>query len=212
MKKAVIFDMDGVLVYTEQFYFNRRMKFFDELKIEPFTRKIQDFIGLSSNMIWEMLIPGDIEKREILKEKYLNYSKKNEVNFLKVLNPSAKEVLSKLRDKNIKIAIASSSRKSDISKMIKDCKLNDYIDFIISGEECEKSKPDPEIYIKAVKALDFLAEEIIVVEDSTLGIRAAKAAGLSVIALVQKEYYIDQSEADFQINDLIEVIKKFKIQ
>lgn len=212
MRKAVIFDMDGVLVYTEQFYFNRRMKFFDELKIEPFTRKIQDFIGLSSNMIWEMLIPGDIEKREILKEKYLNYSKKNEVNFLKVLNPSAKEVLSKLRDKNIKIAIASSSRKSDISKMIKDCKLNDYIDFIISGEECEKSKPDPEIYIKAVKALDFLAEEIIVVEDSTLGIRAAKAAGLSVIALVQKEYYIDQSEADFQINDLIEVIKKFKIQ
>ncbi|CUU50899.1 HAD hydrolase-like protein [Clostridium beijerinckii] len=76
MKKAVIFDMDGVLVYTEQYYFNRRMKFFDELGIEPLTRKIKDFIGLSSDMIWEMLIPEEKEKRERLEKEYLKYSKK----------------------------------------------------------------------------------------------------------------------------------------
>ncbi|NRY60628.1 HAD family hydrolase [Clostridium beijerinckii] len=208
MKKAVIFDMDGVLVYTEQYYFNRRMKFFDELGIEPRTRKIQDFIGLSSDMIWEMLVPEDKEKRERLEKEYLKYSKKNEVNFLQVLNPSTKEVLNRLKDNNIKIAIASSSKKLDILRMIKDCKISDYIDFVISGEECENDKPDPEIYIKAIKTLGFLSKEVIVVEDSKLGIRAAKAAGLNVIALAQKEYDIDQSEADFKINDLIEVVEK----
>ncbi|CUU50898.1 HAD family hydrolase [Clostridium beijerinckii] len=92
--------------------------------------------------------------------------------------------------------------------MIKDCKISDYIDFVTSGEECENDKPDPEIYIKAIKTLGFLCKEVIVVEDSKLGIRSAKAAGLNVIALAQKEYDIDQSEADFKINDLIEVVEK----
>lgn len=208
MKKAVIFDMDGVLVYTENFYFKRRMNFFDELEIEQPTRKIQDFIGSSSDMVWEMLVPSDDKKRELLKEKYLKYSKEHEVNFKEVLNPSTKEVFSKLRDINIKIAIASSSGKRDILRMIKECELVNYIDFVISGEECKKSKPDPEIYIETLKALDLSSTDVLVVEDSTLGIRAAKSAGLTVGALVQKDYYIDQSEADFQINDLIEVIEK----
>lgn len=208
MKKAVIFDMDGVLAFTEDFYFKRRMNFFDELKVEPSTRKIQDFIGSSSDMIWEMLVPNDEKKREDLKEKYLKYSKDHEVKFLEVLNPSTKEVFHKLKEKNIKIAIASSSGKKDILRMTKDCEFDDYIDFVISGEECTKSKPDPEIYIETLKALNLSAKDVLVIEDSTLGIRAAKSAGLTVGALVPKDYHIDQSEADFQINDLIEVIGK----
>lgn len=208
MKQAVIFDMDGVLVDTESFYFRRRMKFFDELKIEPATRRIQDFVGLTNEMIWEILIPKDNEKRNILREKYVNYSKEHEVCFLEVLNPSVKDVLSKLKDKKIKIAIASSSEKKEILRMIKECGINEYIDFLISGEECTESKPNPEIYIKAVKALGLLQTEVVAVEDSVLGIRAAKLAGLTVGALVQKDYYIDQSEADYKINDLIELIEQ----
>ncbi|MFW2490172.1 HAD family hydrolase [Clostridium chromiireducens] len=208
MKKAVIFDMDGVLAYTENFYFKRRMSFFDELKIEPSTRKLQDFIGSSSNMIWEMLVPDDEKKRENLKEKYFKYSKEYEVNFLEVMNPSSKEVFAKLKDKNIKIAIASSSGKHDILRMTKECELDNYIDFVISGEECKKSKPDPEIYIETLKVLDLSPTDVLVVEDSILGIRAAKSAGITVGALVPKDYHIDQKEADFQINDLIEIIDK----
>lgn len=206
MKQAVIFDMDGVLVETEYFYFKRRMKFFDELKIEPPTRKIQDFIGLSNDMIWNMLVPEDKKERKALREKYVNFSKKHEISFSDVLNPSVKELFSRLKNKKIKIAIASSSERKDILKMLEQCELSTYVDFVISGEECTQSKPDPEIYIKAVKALGLLEAEVLAVEDSTLGIRAAKSAGLTVAALVQKDYYIDQSEADYQMNDLIEII------
>lgn len=208
MKKAVIFDMDGVLVDTESFYFKRRMRFFDELKIEPATRKIQDFIGLTNEMIWETLVPDDEKKRKNLKEKYSNYSKEHEVCFLEVLNPSVREVLSKLKDKNIKIAIASSSEEKEILRMIEECELNRYIDFVISGEDCTQSKPSPEIYMKAIKALGILETEALAVEDSILGIRAGKSAGLTVAALVQKDYYIDQSEADYKVDDLIEIISK----
>lgn len=208
MKKAVIFDMDGVLVFTENFYFKRRMNFFDKLKIEPPTRKIQDFIGLSSDMIWEMIEPKDEKKREHLKEEYLNYSKEHKINFLEVINPSIKEVFKKLKNKNVKVAIASSSGKDDILRMIKECELDDYIDFVISGEECKKSKPDPEIYIEALKSLDVSPTDVLAIEDSTLGIRAAKSAGLMVGALMQNDYNIDQSEADFQISDLSEIIDK----
>ncbi|EKQ58040.1 MULTISPECIES: HAD family phosphatase [unclassified Clostridium] len=208
MKKAVIFDMDGVLAYTEKFYFRRRLEFFDELKIETPSRKIQDFIGLSSDMIWEMLVPNDEKKREDLKEKYLRYSKKHEVNFHDVLNPCAKDVLGKLKERNIKIAIASSSGKQDILRMIKECELDNYIEFFISGEECRRSKPDPEIYIETLDALNLSSKDALVVEDSTLGIKAAKSAGIMTLALVQKDYFVDQSEADFKINDLLEVIEK----
>jgi HAD superfamily hydrolase (TIGR01509 family) len=208
LKKAVVFDMDGVLVDSEQFYFKRRMKFFDELKIEPATRKIQDFVGLSNDMIWEMMIPEDKEKRKILKEKYFNYSKEHEVYFPEVLKSSVKEVFSKLKDKNIKIAIASSSEKDEILRMTKECELDSYVDFVISGEECTKSKPDPEVYIKAVKVLGLLPTEALAVEDSILGIRAAKLAGLNVAALVPRDYHMDQSEADYRINDLVELIER----
>lgn len=208
MIQAVIFDMDGVLVDTESFYFKRRMRFFDELKIEPATRNIQDFIGLTNHMIWKRLVPNDEKKRRILKEKYSNYSKKHEVHFLEVLNPSVTEVFSKLKDKNIKIAIASSSEKKEILRMTEECGLNRYIDFIISGEECTQSKPNPEIYIKAIKALNLLETEALAVEDSILGIQSAKSAGLTVVALVQKDYHIDQSKADYKVRDLIELISK----
>ncbi|WP_081300601.1 HAD family hydrolase [Clostridium beijerinckii] len=208
MKKAVIFDMDGVLVNTESFYFKRRMKFFDELKIEPDTRKIEDFIGSTNGMIWEMLVPNDDEKRNILKEEYSKYCKEHEVCFQEILNPSVKEVIRELKDRNIKIAIASSSERKEILRMVEECGIASCIDFVISGEECTQSKPDPEIYIRAIKALELLETEVLAVEDSALGIRAAKAAGLTVAALVAKDYYIDQSEADYKVNDLIEIISK----
>ncbi|WP_343217284.1 HAD hydrolase-like protein [Clostridium sp. YIM B02500] len=67
---------------------------------------------------------------------------------------------------------------------------------------------DLEIYIRAIKALELLETEVLAVEDSALGIRAAKAAGLTVVALEPRDYYIDQSEADYKVNDLIEIISE----
>lgn len=206
MKKAVIFDMDGVLIDSEMFYFNRRMAFFDSIGIEPGTREFKNFIGLSDKSLWEVLVPNDKTKRKELKEKYFNYRKNNIIDFRKVLNKSAKYVIAKLKDNDIKVAIASSSEKQEILRMVKECDLDKYIDFIISGEECSESKPNPEIYNKAIKTLDLLTREVIAVEDSELGIAAAKAANIEVIALEQVDNESDQSGANYIIKDLSELL------
>ena len=206
MKKAVIFDMDGVLIDSEMFYFNRRMAFFDSIGIEPGTREFKNFIGLSDKGLWEFLVPDDETKRKELKERYFNYRKKNSIDFMKVLNKSAKYVITKLKSKDIKVAIASSSEKKEILRMVKECELDQFIDFIISGEECSESKPNPEIYNKATKALGLSPKEVIVIEDSELGIAAAKAANIEVIALEQGYETIDQSEAKYIIKDLAELL------
>lgn len=206
MKKAVIFDMDGVLIDSEMFYFNRRMAFFDSIGIEPGTREFKNFIGLSDKGLWEFLVPDDETKRKELKERYFNYRKKNSIDFMKVLNKSAKYVITKLKSKDIKVAIASSSEKKEILRMVKECELDQFIDFIISGEECSESKPNPEIYNKATKALGLSPKEVIAIEDSELGIAAAKAANIEVIALEQGYETIDQSEAKYIIKDLAELL------
>lgn len=117
-------------------------------------------------------------------------------------------MIRELKDRNLKIAIASSSERKEILRMVEECGIASCIDFVISGEECVQSKPDPEIYIRAIKALELLETEVLAVEDSALGIRAAKAAGVTVAALEPRDYYIDQSEADCKVNDLIEIISE----
>ncbi|KOF58205.1 hypothetical protein AGR56_00575 [Clostridium sp. DMHC 10] len=97
MKKSVVFDMDGVLVNTEYFYFKRRMKFFNELEISPGSKQIDDFIGLTNSMIWEMLVPKDTKRRKTLQEKYVKYCNEHPAYFPKLLNPSVKNFFKRIK-------------------------------------------------------------------------------------------------------------------
>lgn len=198
--------MDGVLIDSEYAYFKRRMSFFDSIEEEPGTRSFTDFIGLSDKMIWEKLIPDNKERRIILKEEYRKYREKNKISFKQIINKSAKYIIESLKVKGIKVAIASSSERKEILRMMDECELSNNIDFVISGEECTKSKPSPEIYNKALEFLNISPKEALAIEDSTLGIESAVSAELEVAALSQKNYKLDQSKATYRICDLKEII------
>ena len=82
MYKGVIFDMDGVLIDSEQFYLIRRLDFFKEIRVKPGTQDINDFIGQSSDNIWKLLVPNNKSKREQIKEIYeKDYVPKNEIDY-----------------------------------------------------------------------------------------------------------------------------------
>lgn len=203
MSKGVIFDMDGVLVESEQFYFHRRIQFFEEKGIVPGSADLLDHVGKTDQGIWEMLIPKDRQLRNSLHEEYKAYRDNHPIDYSQALRPEVPQVLATLKKQGIKIGLASSSARKEINHMLEETGLASFFDYVISGEELMESKPNPEIYLKA--AAELGCEEYLAVEDSVLGIRAGKAANLYTVALKQN-YPVDQSEADVVITDLREII------
>lgn len=204
MVKAVIFDMDGVLVETEAYYFKRRMAFLKEKNIEPLSKKMEDYIGLDNKSIWDRLL-GDVPLREDLYEEYVSFRENNPTEFQVLLRKDVPDVFERLTESGVRIAIASSSERPDIERMLDQCSLHKYIDCYLSGEDCQKTKPDPEVYLKALHELALPKEECVVVEDSAIGIEAAKGAGLFVFAMAPGAHSMDQSGADRKINSLSEI-------
>lgn len=205
MKKGVIFDMDGVLINSEQPYFERRMRFLREHSVTPYSKDMRDYIGLDSRQIWQKMIPTNPVLRERLSRLYDEYRQANPISFPSALNKGVYETLEELKRRQLKVAIASSSYRKDIRKMMEDCGLLDLIDYYVSGEDCIRTKPDPEIYHTAVRALGLTSRDCLAVEDSPTGIRAAKAAGLYTVALKQQDYQPDQREADTVIHEIRQI-------
>ncbi|MCC3237380.1 HAD hydrolase-like protein, partial [Pediococcus acidilactici] len=80
MKKAFIFDMDGVLIRSEEFYFERRMRFFKENNLSPGSSDIDDYIGVSNEKVWENLV-SEPSERERIRTKYQPFLEKNKINY-----------------------------------------------------------------------------------------------------------------------------------
>lgn len=202
MTIGVIFDMDGVLVESEEFYFQRRMDFFKEKGLTPGSQSLLDFVGKTDQGIWEMLVPQDAVLRQRLKQEYLEYRETHPIDYPKALRSGTKEVLQQLVDQQIPIGLASSSARFEIQRMLAANQLAWAFSYVISGEDLAESKPHPEIYQKAMTAL--ACERYVAVEDSPLGIQSATAAGAYTVALAQS-FPLDQSGADIIISDIREL-------
>ncbi|WP_057491416.1 HAD family hydrolase [Streptococcus orisasini] len=203
MFDGVIFDMDGVLIDSERFYFKRRLDFCSENAIVPKTKTIEAFIGETNEKIWEMLIPDDTSNKEDLKRRYKVYMEEHSLDFKKAMRPEVLKLFQEITKRKKKLAIASSSPYREIKKMLVETDLEKYVNFVISGEDLRESKPHPEIYQRAQSALG--QGKYLAVEDSELGIQSAKSACLYTLALRQ-DYCINQKKADKIISNLKEVL------
>lgn len=195
MIKGIIFDMDGVLVDTEHFYQTRREEFLGHMDF-PFSPGL-DFVGSNERAIWETLVPEDPVMREEMMMGYRAYRKLHPVQYEALIDPEVRLVFETLKAYGIKTAIASSSDRKDILEMMKSAGIEPFVDFVISGVDCTAHKPAPEIYLRALKALDIEADEALAVEDSPTGILAAKNAGIRVMGFLPRHgEKLDQSAAD----------------
>lgn len=208
MVKAVLFDMDGVLVDTEWFYNRRRVAFMEAhgFKFD----ETPDLSGSNEPAIWKTLVPDDAGLRERLRREYNeSYRPAHPVPYDRLLNREAAPVMRELRKRGVRCAIASSSERELIEDLVDVAGIGDELDFIISGHECRAFKPDPEIYLRAMAALDVEAGECLVVEDSPAGIEAGVRSGARVLALRPHEgVTLDQSGADAIIDSLGDILRE----
>ncbi|MGM0240713.1 HAD family hydrolase [Enterococcus sp. AZ103] len=212
--KAIIFDMDGVIVDTEFLDFDIQRQFIaveNHEPIDPDTSKYNVLVGRSFDDLYLTLASFLKEPLPLdtLKSKFesFNEEKYEGVDYAKLFRKDIVKILKFAKEQNIKLAVASSSEHNHILEVLKNCKIESYFDVIFSGEFVEKSKPDPEIYRITLDKLGVLAENAIAIEDSAYGITAATSAGITTIAYQETRMTIDQSHADYLGKDMKEIFQ-----
>lgn len=210
MIKAVIFDMDGVLIDSELAYTYLLKEFFTEKNYNYTEDHLHQLIGSSHERGCEIIVEmtnGRVDPEEMWKEWHL-YLKENPLDYMSLRVDGIIEVMDYLKANGYKIGLSSATEKEGIVSHMKECELYDYFDALSSGHEVEHSKPAPDVYLKTIHSLGVKPEECIVVEDSYYGIKAAKRANVArVLARRVKELNLNQSEADEIIDDMREIIK-----
>ena len=207
MKKAVIFDLDGVLIDSEPHYRNRREHFFEEQGIKLTDEEQRLFIGSNPDDMFLHLFPDEKEKQLRLKQAYQEYGQQFKLNYREIIQPGLFETLKILQKRGLKLAVASSGSEVGIMTVLKELEIVNYFDTVVSARWFDKSKPHPEIYLYTLSQLNLSAEECLVIEDSAHGITAAMKAEIETLAIQDLRYGVDQSHATAKIEGLLEIPK-----
>ncbi len=185
--KAFIFDLDGVIVSTDKFHYLAWKRMADEEGIY-FDETINERLRGVSRMQSLEIILERAKKNYTDEEKVALAEKKNDIyrQSLQSLTPADRlegvtEALSALREKGYKLAIGSSSKNTPI--ILEKIGYADYFDKISDGNNITRSKPDPEVFLKAAEYLGLAPSECFVVEDAEAGVDAAKAGGFTAIGI-----------------------------
>jgi len=188
--KAVLFDLDGTLINSEYFYYsNWASMLANEFQLFiTYEDWIKDFAGHTSVRNAQYLIDQfGIETTidYIWKTTRENYAKSDMTTI--ELMPHVKETLDYLKEKNIRIALVTSSHKSIVDTVLGHHNLMDYFEFFITRELVENPKPNAEPYLLAIDKIGLPKEEIVAIEDTITGFMAATAAGLTCIAITKHD-------------------------
>ena len=204
MIKAVIFDLDGVLVTTDELHFEAWKGLADKLCINDFTKADNVRQRGVSRMASLEVVLEKTDRAFSEEEKLALAEEKNEiyVRSLSALSETdvlsgANEFIDYLKSKGIKTAVGSASKNTPL--ILEKTKLAGKFDAVSCGLDTTKSKPDPEVFLIAAKKLGVAPCDCVVVEDSDAGIEAAKTGGMYAIAVGAAEY---NPKADVAIKEL----------
>ena len=209
-KKAAIFDMDGLFVDSERVYAEGWHYGFKHFGITPPEGFVESFTGHSAKSndakVAELLNDVDFAKKiRAVREEYYQIKLHNGEIKLKKF---AKEIAEKLKEKGLKVVLASSSSRARIDELLSQNGASHLFDAIVCADHVQKVKPDPEIYLVALASVGAKAEDAVAFEDTVIGATAAVRAGIDV-CIVSEQLYQEQSNFDHEqcqglFNDLEE--------
>ncbi len=207
MIKAVIFDLDGVLVSTDVLHYKAWKQLAEEIGIHSYCEA--DNVrqrGVSRMASLEVVLEkGDKtytedEKLAMAERKNNIYVKSLETLSAADVLPGVEEFIKYIKDRGILTAVGSASKNAPL--ILEKTELLSSMDAVSCGLDTTKSKPDPEVFLVAAKKLGVDPELCMVVEDSDAGIKAAKSGGMTALAVGAAK---DNSEADYSAESLAEV-------
>lgn len=204
MIRALIFDLDGLLTDTERIYILAYQMAFRDFGV---VLKEEDYIRLWINegkSIQDYLDEKGLHLDEQdIRQKRKDYYASILEDELRPM-PFALEILEAFKGK-VPMALATASAEDALVLVLKSLGLRDYFDVIISASDVSKSKPDPEMFLKAARALGVKPEECMVLEDARKGLLAAKACGMKSIVVPNAYTEVsDLSDATYRVENLEE--------
>jgi len=198
MVKAVIFDWDGTLADTRATIVASFHQALKEINIRISDKYIEQRMGIGAaetfrEILRETKHPVDEElvKRLVECKSQSQISLKNQVQLFQ----GAIDILEMLQDK-VKVGLASMNSKSVIDTLINAKGVETYFQAVVTADAVKQFKPHPEIFLKCAQQLDTSPLECIVIEDSLFGVKAAKAAGMSCIAVTTGDYSKEDIEKE----------------
>lgn len=200
--EAVVFDMDGVIFDSEKLVVECWVEIAEKYGVKDVEKACKECLGLNRAASKEKFLerygldfPYDSYKQE-MSDLYHKRAREGAL----CMKLGVVEFLSYLQEKEIKIALASSTREQVVKWELTDAGIVDSFEVIVCGDMVRKSKPEPDIFLKACELLDVLPANALAIEDSYNGIRAAYAGGLRPIMVP------DLAEPTVEMEELAEVI------
>lgn len=207
--KGIIFDLDGVICFTDKYHYqawkqmaDKEGIYFDEI-INNRLRGVSRMASLEIILERAEKAYTEEEKEQMAYEKNETYKKLLYNMTTQDLSQEVKDTLDALRAKGCKLAIGSSSRNTKL--ILGQLGLADYFDAISDGTNITKSKPDPEVFLKAADFLGLKPEDCLVVEDAVAGIDAASAGGFESAGLGEAAEYEKCTYPMRSFGDLINI-------
>lgn len=207
MKKAVIFDMDGVICHTNPFHSLAFQSFFAKRNMHPTEAEFaQHMYGKSNSYIMSHFFGRKIEGQELMELEDEKESLFREI-YRDQVNPIAGflEFFDSLRTHQFLTAVATSAPFANLELIGGHLDLFTRMESVMASEQVTKHKPDPEVYLKSASNLKIDIASCVVFEDSFSGVSAAKNAGMKVIGVLSSHTVEELPVCDFYINDYTEI-------
>lgn len=208
MIKAVLFDLDGVLVFTDELHFRAWSETAAKIGVE-FTREQADRCRGLSRMASLNIVLENADREFSDEERARLAAEKNDIyrSLLEGLSPEAVppeivDTLRSLKARKIKLAVASSSKNA--KTILEKTHLAEYFDAVVDGNDISRSKPDPEVFCLAAKAVGAAPKHCLAIDDAEAGIKSARAAGAVSVGIGNSA---ERGLGEYNIASLGEVVE-----